>query len=101
MKLPERLVGFVNYGDTKYPFEFDKESFYLNLYPPTTEIWDETSSFREFFRSFEKNEKKHEWIGELRIEGFSSDGKKVIFCLQNHRSNYHCFYSYPVNWYFY
>ena len=59
MKLPERLVGFVNYGDTKYPFEFDKESFYLNLYPPTTEIWDETSSFREFFRSFEKNEKKH------------------------------------------
>ena len=48
MKLPERLVGFVNYGDTKYPFEFDKESFYLNLYPPTTEIWDETSSFREF-----------------------------------------------------
>lgn len=101
MKLPERLVGFVNYGDTKYPFEFDKESFYLNLYPPTTEIWDETSSFREFFRSFEKNEKKHEWIGELRIEGFSSDGKKVIFCLQNHRSNYHGFYSYPVNWYFY
>ncbi len=101
MKIPERLIGFVDYEGTKFPFEFDKESFYLNLYPPTTEIWNNTSSFRNFFQSFGKNEKKHEWIGELRLEGFASDGKKVLFCLQNNRSNYHGFYSYPVNWYFY
>lgn len=101
MKLPERLIGFLNYEETKYPFEFDIESFSLNLYPPTMEKWDETSSFRDFFKSFEKNEKRHEWIGELRLEGITSERKKVLFCLQNSRSNYHGFYSYPVNWYFY
>lgn len=101
MKIPERIIGFVNFKGTKFPFEFDKESFCLNLYPPSTEIWNEMSSFREFFSSFNKSEKKHEWIGELQIEGYCSDRKKIIFCVQNHRSNYHGFYSYPVNWYFY
>ena len=101
MNIPERLIGFVDYEGNKYPFEFDKESFCLNLYPPTIEIWNNTSSFRNFFQSFGENENKHEWIGELRLEGFASDGKKVLFCLQNSRSNYHGFYSYPVNWYFY
>ena len=101
MKTPERLVGFVNYDGTEYPFEFDKQSFCLNLYPPSLKKWDKTSSFREFFKSFEKDEKKHEWIGELRLEGITSERKKVLFCLQNSRSNYHGFYSYPVNWYFY
>ena len=101
MKIPERLIGFVDYEDTKYPFEFDADSFYLNLYPPTVEVWHGTSSIRGLIPLAGKQEKKHEWIGELRLEGFASDGKKVLFCLQANRSNYHGFYSYPVNWYFY
>ena len=101
MKIPERLIGFVNYNGIMYPFEFDEETFCLNLYPPTMEIWDETSSLIEFFRSFDKKGKKHEWIGEIILEGDTSDRKKVKFCLQNNRSNYHGFYSYFVNWYFY
>lgn len=101
MKLPERLLGFVDYKGIKHPFEFDEELFYLNLYPPTIEIWEESSSLREFFLSFKKDQKKREWIGEVRLEGVVSDGKKVIFCLQDSRRNYNGFYSFPVNWYFY
>lgn len=101
MKIPERLVGFIDFEGTKYPFEFDKDTFYLKLYPPTQEKWSETSSLKSFMRVFEKNEKKHEWIGELRFEAISSDRKRVLFCVRNSRANYHGFYSYPVNWYFY
>ena len=101
MKIPERLIGFVDYEGTKYPFEFDADSFYLNLYPPTVDVWHGTSSIRGLIPLAGKQEKKHERIGELRLESFASDGKKVLFCLQANRSNYHGFYSYPVNWYFY
>lgn len=34
MKVPERLVGFLLFDEMKYPFEFDKETFRLNLFPP-------------------------------------------------------------------
>lgn len=101
MEIPDRLIGFVDFENTKYPFEFDPDSFSLRLYPPTVEIWQGASSIRGLIPLTGKRDKKHEWVTQLRLEGFASDGKKVLFCLQNSRSNYHGFYSYPVNWYFY
>ena len=101
MKIPERLIGFVDYENTKFPFEFDEEKFTLNLYTPSIEVWNETSSIKNMFQRLEKDDKEHKWIGEIRLNGIASDGRKILFCLQDNRSNYHGFHSYPVNWYFY
>ena len=37
MTSPDRLIGFIEYDGTEFPFELDKEKFRLKLYPPTVE----------------------------------------------------------------
>ena len=50
MKIPERIVGFLELNDYKFPFEFDKGRFELKLYYSTEEdakkhIFDGVRSF--------------------------------------------------------
>lgn len=44
MKKPKRLIGYIKYDETDYPFEFDEEAFSLLLFPPTVDAWNHTSS---------------------------------------------------------
>ena len=35
MRLPEKLMGYVEYEGVNYPFNFDKVSFMITLFPPS------------------------------------------------------------------
>lgn len=37
MRLPEKLMGYVEYEGVNYPFNFDKVSFMITLFPPSIE----------------------------------------------------------------
>ena len=63
MEKPNRLIGYLNYDDTFYPFSFDDKDFLITLFPPTLEKWDKTSTIRHQFEVLTQyDSKKHEWI---------------------------------------
>ncbi len=99
MKKPERLIGFVEYDNTEIAFEFDEEQFVLNLYPDR-ELWKKYARPSFAFGRHSYDDKKHEWIAQIRLCGKSSAGQRVIFSVQEDFSSYHGFLSYEVNWYF-
>ncbi len=99
MKVPERLLGFVNYDEKEIAFEFDSEKFLLNLYP-SKELWEKYSSLSYAFSKPSFDYRKHEWIPEKRLFGKTSLGQLIIFSVQSDSSLYHGFISFSVNWYF-
>ena len=48
MRLPEKLMGYVEYEGVNYPFNFDKVSFMITLFPPSIEHHRQTNSLAEF-----------------------------------------------------
>lgn len=44
MRKPQRFIGFAEFKNTSFPFEFDEEDFSLTLYPPNQKIQEEYSS---------------------------------------------------------
>lgn len=101
MKKPKRLIGYIKYDETDYPFEFDEEAFSLLLFPPTVDAWNHTSSILNLFSGFKGDERKHEWIGVRQLHGITSERNGIVFEVSETRGNYHGFYNYSVNWYFY
>lgn len=100
MKKPERLVGFVEYENTKFPFEFRESSFLLSLYPPNEKVLSGLASPMRFFSSFKNNSKEHEWIKRIRIQGKTSERYEIVFDVQDSPSNYQGYISFQVNWFF-
>ncbi|WP_125116787.1 hypothetical protein [Agathobaculum sp. Marseille-P7918] len=101
MKKPERLIGFVEYKGTNYPFEFDEDTFSLRLFPPTEEIWNQDSTISNIFSGLNTDLRKHEWIGTQRLQGVTSERNNIIFEVLEHKGNQNGFYTFSVNWYFY
>lgn len=100
MKKPGRLIGFVKYNNIEYPFRFDEQTFSLQLYPPTTDVWKESSGLKHYFLALNQNHKKHEWVPKKRIDGITSDDNNVIFYVPDTSTSYNGFISFPVYWYF-
>ena len=48
MRLPEKLMGYVEYEGVNYPFNFDKVSFMITLFPPSIEHHRQTNSLAEY-----------------------------------------------------
>lgn len=69
MRLPEKLMGYVEYEGVNYPFNFDKDSFVITLFPPSIEHHRQTSSLAEYFVDVSKYKKKHAWIQQKKIFG--------------------------------
>lgn len=101
MRKPKRLIGYVKYDESDYPFEFNEETFSLLLFPPTVEVWAHTSSIFNLLSGFKDDGRKHEWIGVQQLHGITSERNKIIFEVSEARGNYNGFYNYSVNWYFY
>ena len=102
MEKPKRLIGYLNYDDTSYPFVFDDKDFLITLFPPTLEKWDKTSTIRHQFEVLTQyDSKKHEWIKEIKLCGITSERNHIIFCVRDSVIDYNGFPQYPVNWYFY
>lgn len=69
MKKPDRLIGYLEYEKTYFPFEFDQETFTLLLFPPSIEEWNRTSSPRNMMLDFSCDYKKHEWLKKTKYQG--------------------------------
>ena len=60
MRLPEKLMGYVEYEGVNYPFNFDKVSFMITLFPPSIEHHRQTNSLAEYLADVSRYDKKHE-----------------------------------------
>ena len=101
LKKPEKLMGYVMHNEIDFPFEFDEDTFSLLLFPPTVEVWNYNSSIHNFLNGFKNNKRNHEWVGVQQLHGVTSERNKIVFEVSEARGNYHGFYNYSVNWYFY
>lgn len=89
------------HNEIDFPFEFDEDTFSLLLFPPTVEVWNYNSSIHNFLNGFKNNKRNHEWVGVQQLHGVTSERNKIVFEVSEARGNYHGFYNYSVNWYFY
>lgn len=99
MKKPERLIGFVNYNEKEFAFEFDDEIYSLKLYPPNRDTWIDYSGFKTLIEKINKNKGEIKWLENIELGGITSESNTVIFNVKNSLSNYHGFISFEVNWY--
>ena len=97
MKIPERIVGFLELQDTKFPFEFDKDRFELKLYHPT-----EYNAYEQIFegvKSFGINLKEHKWLDKITIRGKTAERYLVYFGVLDNPSSYNGYHTYKADWY--
>lgn len=98
MKIPNRWIGFINFDNKEYPFEFDEKNFVINLYPPScTDEFD--NPFQQLISHFESlNNQKIGWIDNKRLKGKMPADHHVIFDVLDNVSSDNGFLSFEVNW---
>ena len=101
MKKLERIVGFINYEEIDFPFEFDEKSYSIFLYPPTRNVWKDYNDPMRIFDSLREDLSIHEWIDRKELQGVTSEEYSVIFNVTNMVDNYQGFLKFDVNWYSY
>ena len=99
MRLPEKLMGYVEYEGVNYPFNFDKVSFMITLFPPSIEHHRQTNSLAEYLADVSRYDKKHEWVQQKKIFGKTSENYHIVFTVADAKRNYNGFFSFPVIWY--
>ena len=98
MKIPKRVIGFLELNNTKFPFEFDKNTFELKLYFPT-----ENDAYEQIFSglsSYRSNLKEHKWINRITINGRTAERYLVYFGTSDDPSIYNGYRIYNVDWYY-
>ena len=100
MRLPEKLMGYVEYEGVNYPFNFDKDSFMITLFPPSIEHHRHTNSLAEYLADFSRYEKKHVWVQQRKLFGRTSENYHIVFNVADARHSYNGFFSFSVIWYF-
>lgn len=98
MKIPERIVGFLELQDTKFPFEFDKDRFELKLYHPTK--YNAYEQIFEGVKSFGINLKEHKWLDKITIRGKTAERYLVYFGVLDNPSSYNGYHTYKADWYY-
>ena len=99
MRLPEKLMGYVEYEGVNYPFNFDKDSFVITLFPPSIEYHRQTNSLAEYLADASRYWKKHEWVQQRKLLGKTSENYHIVFNVTDAKRNYNGFFSFPVIWY--
>ena len=101
MKKPQRLIGFAEFKNTSFPFEFDEEHYSLTLYPPNQKIQEEYSSIIHSLEKLTKfTESINNWIPFEDILGKTSEGHNIRFHVSSNYTSYHGFLNFRVAWYF-
>lgn len=101
MKKPQRFIGFAEFKNISFPFEFDEEHFLLNLYPPNQKIQEEYSSILHTLEKLTKfTESVNAWIPFEDILGTTSEGHNIRFHVFSDYTSHHGFLSFRVAWYF-
>ena len=99
MRLPEKLMGYVEYEGVNYPFNFDKDSFMITLFPPSIEHHRHTNSLAEYLVEASRYEKKHMWVQQRKLFGRTSENYHIVFNVADTKRNYNGFFSFSVIWY--
>lgn len=95
----DRIVGFIKYKESDYPFEFNDQKFELNIYPPTKEVWKKNNDIVDIFNSINSFfNKEHKWIQSTDLSGVTSDLKNICFNVKENEGNYQGFVSFEVNY---
>lgn len=97
---PERWMGFVTYENVLFPYEFDEESFVLQLYPPSKEVYQQYDNPWRLFKP-STSMREHKWISHICVYGNTAEGYAIIFNIQEDIKLYYGFPSFKVNWYYY
>lgn len=92
----DEIYGFIKIDDIDYAFLFSVNEFMLTVYPPGIDVWKE--GVNDLLKLFGKNKIEHKWIDSLIIEGITSEGKSICFCVLDNPYNYNGFKSYIVHW---
>ena len=93
MRLPEKLMGYVEYEGVNYPFNFDKDSFVITLFPPSIEYHRQTNSLAEYLADASRYWKKHEWVQQRKLLGKTSENYHIVFNVTDAKRNYNGFFS--------
>lgn len=67
MRLPEKLMGYVEYEGVNYPFNFDKVSFMITLFPPSIEHHRQTNSLAEYLADVSRYDKSTSGFNKRRF----------------------------------
>lgn len=92
MKLPDEIVGYIDYEDESYIFKFENNK--LNLYSKNIDQW-----FKKAFK--EQDVYVNEFIPYVNIEGRCSDGNKIIFNIKKKYIVHNGFFSFSVLYFVY
>lgn len=98
MKIPSRILGFIDNDGKKMPFEFDKDKFQLKFFYPT-----EKDAFEHLFDGISViscDLKKHEWIPRIQFKGITAEGYGVLFGTTDNPTEYQGYRTYSVSWYY-
>lgn len=98
MRIPERIVGFLELQNLKFSFEFDKDKFELKLYHTT-----ENDAYERIFEGVKRfgfDLKKHKWVDKITIKGKTAEMYLVYFGTLDNPSIYNGYYTYKVDWYY-
>lgn len=98
MRIPNRIVGFLDFKDSKVPFEFEKGTFELKLYHPAENGRYELLA--EGVESFGFNIKEHKWIDSITLKGKTSERLFIYFGTADNPSSYNGYLTYNVEWYY-
>lgn len=98
MKIPDRIVGFLDLDGTRFPFELIKDTFELRLYNTTKS--DNFELLADGVLSYSSNTKIHRWVDKITIKGRTSEGYQVYFGTRNNPDSYNGYRTYNVDWYY-
>lgn len=95
LKLEEKVLGYAQYGDQKYPFLFENSQLFL--FPGTEIEWNKQKlDLFESVIEFSKLRIKHEWISNNYIKGITNDEKQILFITKGDSSNNNGFLSFEI-----
>ncbi len=98
MKLPDRIIGFLDYNDSKCPYEFDKDSFELRLYYPTES--DAYEQVLSGIKSYAASPIEHKWVEVIKLIGKTSEGYRVYFETSANPDSYNGYRVYDIDLYY-
>lgn len=92
MKIPTKLMGFLNYNENTCPFSVEKDCLYL--YPKDENMWSDNLKSR--YHSLRNSHKESRWIGHLDLYGKLSSGQNIMFRVSEINSSYNGFINFDI-----
>lgn len=95
----ERIFGFLKHDNNEVPFFFSTDTFQLILYPSTS---NKCGGFSiDAFKRISDDSYKGKWADNPEVEGITSEGYKIVFCISDIPTFRNSLIEYKVNWIFY